>query len=401
MRSRLIVLSVLTILLLSSATFFVFYQDKTSNAAASVVRNAIDELQINSENSAKGDEETMVNSGGSRAHILLNSARANSRTIYVNHAINFASTRTAHTKSTRNLYPPPSPLAHYKDFKFLHNEDKCGDLPMYLVILMTSEPGNIEHRTAARAAFGSLNIPGVPITMLFLLGAVKDTAMVRQIKEEIEAFHDIIQGSFGDHFRNASFADLMGLRWVTLFCPQTKYILKTEDRALFDPYQAIDIAHNTFGEIPEFISCLMVRVGSPTFRDPGMQRWYLSKEEYPSDTLEPYCVLSTYFLTPTMARRLDKAALTARRGFSINDVYVSGVLVAEAKATHRNLEPFFSVDPNHWQNWLDSGPKIPCKHTFAPYGGGNMPLVWGISLRMRQHAVEYGLPRYRYLISWG
>jgi len=49
------------------------------------------------------------------------------------------------------------------------------------------------------------------------------------LQQEVEEYHDIIQGDFHDSFRNLTIKDIMFMRWMTTYCPQTKFIFKVSN----------------------------------------------------------------------------------------------------------------------------------------------------------------------------
>ena len=56
------------------------------------------------------------------------------------------------------------------------------------------------------------------------------------LKWESEHFEDIIQGDFRDTYRNLTYKNLMGKLWVTKFCTQAEFVIKTDDDVFIDLY---------------------------------------------------------------------------------------------------------------------------------------------------------------------
>ena len=56
------------------------------------------------------------------------------------------------------------------------------------------------------------------------------------LKWESEHFEDIIQGDFGDSYHNLTYKNLMGKLWVTQFCTQAEFVIKTDDDVFIDLY---------------------------------------------------------------------------------------------------------------------------------------------------------------------
>ena len=49
------------------------------------------------------------------------------------------------------------------------------------------------------------------------------------VKGESKDFGDLIQEDFQDSYRNLTLKTVMGLKWSAIFCPQAKFVMKTDD----------------------------------------------------------------------------------------------------------------------------------------------------------------------------
>lgn len=299
--------------------------------------------------------------------------------------------------STQNadLYPPPSRLGKLPNFEFIHNEEICKNKPVFLVILVDSAPIKVDHRVAIRNSYAMLRIKGYHIVTLFVLGQVS-SELQGSIKQEIDSFHDIIQGNFLDHYRNQTYTDLMGIRWVNTYCPQAKYILKTDDDVFLDLHQLADVMDNTYGDRKEFMACMVVRTDSPVVRDPGHPKWYMSKEEFPNDVYDPYCIFSAFLFTPALGKKMDELALSVHEGISINDIYLTGVLMRHLSISLSTLEQYYASDAGYWEGWVKSSPTAPSRYIFAPFPGGSTQLAREVSLKLGQIAAQYFIPHGRH-----
>ena len=78
--------------------------------------------------------------------------------------------------------------------------------------------------------------------LVFLLGSSSDQTIQAQIRDENIENSDIVQGNFLDTYHNLSYKNIMGKLWVTEFCPQTKFVVKTDDDCYVDLYSTLTIA---------------------------------------------------------------------------------------------------------------------------------------------------------------
>lgn len=49
------------------------------------------------------------------------------------------------------------------------------------------------------------------------------------LESENDQYHDILQGSFKDTYRNMTYKHIMALKWVLYYCPGVRYVLKSDD----------------------------------------------------------------------------------------------------------------------------------------------------------------------------
>ena len=66
--------------------------------------------------------------------------------------------------------------------------------------------------------------------------------MQENIAKENEEHHDIVQGDFLDTYRNLSYKNIMGKLWVSQFCEQAEFVVKTDDDQYVDLYEALVLA---------------------------------------------------------------------------------------------------------------------------------------------------------------
>uniref|UniRef100_A0A287BQL8 Hexosyltransferase n=1 Tax=Sus scrofa TaxID=9823 RepID=A0A287BQL8_PIG len=122
------------------------------------------------------------------------------------------------------------PLAFKKkneDFLQLPDID-CRQDPPFLVLLVTSSHEQLLARKAIRQTWGKAStVQGKRIRSFFLLGTTNSGDLSRAVAQEIEQYHDIIQKDFLDVYFNLTLKTMMGMEWVSRFCPQATFVMKT------------------------------------------------------------------------------------------------------------------------------------------------------------------------------
>jgi hypothetical protein len=69
-----------------------------------------------------------------------------------------------------------------------------------------------------------------------MLGQMADDKIMQSIKYENDLYQDIVQEDFVDSYRNLSYKGVMALKWISLYCPQASYILKTDDDMIVNTF---------------------------------------------------------------------------------------------------------------------------------------------------------------------
>jgi len=62
-----------------------------------------------------------------------------------------------------------------------------------------------------------------------------------KIEEENGHYNDILQEDFEDTYHNLTLKTVMGLKWMSIFCPQAQHVLKTDD----DIYVNVQLLHRS------------------------------------------------------------------------------------------------------------------------------------------------------------
>ncbi|VDP12156.1 unnamed protein product [Soboliphyme baturini] len=209
-------------------------------------------------------------------------------------------------------------LLLYRDFNhanphpfryLIFNEDLCkgSRSDVYLLVVVHTHPRNFNRRMFMRKTWANpVLYPYLQMVVLFAMGSANDTSedFNTAVRVESNRFHDIVQEDFLDSYRNLTYKAIMWLRWSAFYCPQVAYVLKIDD----------DIFS---------IFCLNWK-NMEVIRDNG-SKWYVSKEDYPSDQYLSYCSGSAYLLTADALFPMYKASRRVRF-FWVDDVYVTGLL---------------------------------------------------------------------------
>ncbi|XP_056425103.1 beta-1,3-galactosyltransferase 2-like [Hyla sarda] len=197
---------------------------------------------------------------------------------------------------------PPYPYP----YKFLINQpDKCKNRTPFLVILILGEVHDIDSRHTLRETWGNESLYDVDVVRIFLVGIsrVAPDRIQLMLEEESETFGDIIQQDFMDTYYNLTLKTLMGLEWVTKFCPTASYVMKIDNDMFFNiDYLAHQILPQNLPVLQNYFTGNIVANTGPLRS--RVYKWYVPKEVYPNDTYPPYCAGPGYLLSADMAKKI-------------------------------------------------------------------------------------------------
>jgi len=119
-----------------------------------------------------------------------------------------------------------------------HQKKDDGKNLIDLLIIVASAVDHGTRRDAIRETWGS-NLKLHNTKLIFLLGQGRDKQS--KIQNEHNLYNDILQEDFEDTYHNLTLKTIMGLKWMSIFCPQAQYVLKTDD----DIYVNVDLLHKS------------------------------------------------------------------------------------------------------------------------------------------------------------
>lgn len=115
------------------------------------------------------------------------------------------------------------------NFTFVLNKPfTCSEgVPPLWIIYVHTAPANVERRQILRSTWANNNLFTDHRTRtIFLVGTPTDAKDQEIVTKEYHQYGDIIQGSFIESYKNLTIKGIMGLRWVSEFCPQAKFAIK-------------------------------------------------------------------------------------------------------------------------------------------------------------------------------
>lgn len=267
------------------------------------------------------------------------------------------------------LVDPPAGnwLFDLADFRYeLNSVDVCsdGDAPFFMAVVH-SKPEHFRQRQVIRKTWASADRRLVRAVFLLgtVIGGVDGVETQRLVAVEHAEYGDVVQGNFVDDYRNLTLKNVMGLKWMGRHCSAADFFLKSDDDVFIDVAQLKRFFDRTFGVkaalLPaNSVVCSVQPRGSKIQRQGKWavnwsDRWGMSMSHYPS-----YCAGLAYVMRPALAGKL-LAAARSLPFFWIDDVYVTGLLVAAVQARHFSLNLRYTHKHEELLEWLESEGDVP------------------------------------------
>lgn len=217
------------------------------------------------------------------------------------------------------------------------NENFCNkpgaDSDVFLLIMVASYHPNVDARKAIRKTWGGdKQHKGLNVKTLFIFGTHADKNLNKQVQYELDHYGDVMQANFTDKYRTLTNKSMIGLQWVLRYCPQAKFVLKTDDDAFNVPQRYMDYLINT--HLETFIGgyCFTIMPD----RSPS-SKFYTPYSMYPNYHYPTYCAGPGYVLSISAVRKIVDISPNVLF-LPMEDVYVSGMCRVAAGIQYVQIE---------------------------------------------------------------
>ena len=219
------------------------------------------------------------------------------------------------------------------DFKYIiNNETLCTssvDTLSYLVFFH-SKPSSKTERDELRRTWAQQNLfLNHNSRLLFFMGDPNDVNVFDDVRDESAQYGDIVMEEFLDSYNNMTYKAIGGLKWIRRFCPNVKYIIKSDQDIYFNMFRLINLLQTKYVNATRFFLCQLYTDGAmPILRNrPSCSKWCVPPDILPGQHYyPPYCSGSAFVYTSDMVNELYTAALQTPY-FYIDDVYMTGLVV--------------------------------------------------------------------------
>jgi beta-1,3-galactosyltransferase 1 len=265
-------------------------------------------------------------------------------------------------KKIHDVIPSDVNVAKPHPFKYVINSPNiCGKDQVFIMVYIHTAPDHYKRRMVIRRTWGKTEQYSVPLRVVFVMGLAKlgknssDSEAEQALLFESEQYGDIVQEDFLDSYHNLTHKGVAALKWITNYCSQATYILKTDDDIFVNMYTLIRHMQHLHKNPNNTHSLLMCAVwyGMPVMRT---GKWKVTKEEWKDDYYPTYCSGSAFVLSTDVAIKLYKTSYHVPF-FWVDDFYITGLLPLKAgNITHRQFLSTFVLNGDKLEE-LFTGPQ--------------------------------------------
>lgn len=211
-----------------------------------------------------------------------------------------------------------------------------------VVILVHSLHTYTERRAAIRHTWGGAAVTGVwpwassfpfNVILAFVLGLNHNSSLDIRLKQESDQHKDIIQGDFYEDYHNMTLKSLLGLKWVSQFCPSVKYVIKSDDDMIINLPHLLAVLSKT--------NMTRSILGPYNENSRVMRRgkWAIPMEVFPFYYYPAYESGAAYVISGDLVLPLFQTSHYVPSIF-IDDVYITGILAKVLGARHVQIYGF-------------------------------------------------------------
>uniref|UniRef100_A0A8C1U4G7 Hexosyltransferase n=1 Tax=Cyprinus carpio TaxID=7962 RepID=A0A8C1U4G7_CYPCA len=178
-------------------------------------------------------------------------------------------------------------------------------------------------------------------------------------------YHDIIQQDYRDTYNNLTLKTLIGMYWITKYCPEAKYVMKTDSDMFVNTEYLIEELLNPRGQPKQryLTGHLMPDMSQNRNKE---SKWYMPQEVYHGTPYPAFCSGTGYVFSEEVYVGKCLAKLKIKPKPPPNELLFNHWRVPYSSCRYSNLISSHGFHPNeiiqYWQH-LQSNKHNPCQTT--------------------------------------
>ena len=214
-------------------------------------------------------------------------------------------------------------IKHVRNYRINRNEF-CDENPgLTAIIFVWSRVNGFQQREAIRHTWAqSLYRKKSSIKVLFVLGSTHNKKFQSRVEFENSKYEDILQFEFTDSYHNCTLKSIGVLRWTLFFCPNIKFLMKSDDDILVNTENLKNFV-NKYKDTKQTIFGVKA-VNWDVFRT-RKSKWFISRRTYPFPQW-PDFIVAAHLMTSDCVMDLYQKCLEKLPAIILEDVYITGIL---------------------------------------------------------------------------
>jgi hypothetical protein len=206
-----------------------------------------------------------------------------------------------------------------------------------LLILITSAPTHRDQRLAIRQTWGHYSIRR-DVTIGFILGNSGSSNIEDQLQAENYMYGDLVQGHFVDSYNNLTLKTISMLEWVTEFCPNVTFVLKTDDDMFINVPKLLQFIEKHHTE-KRSIYGRLAKKWKPIRNKKS--KYFVSPQQYFPPIFPHFTTGPAYLMTSDIIFDLYRKALE-QTYLKLEDVYTTGIVAHKLNIKRIHVNEFLN-----------------------------------------------------------
>ncbi|XP_052779456.1 beta-1,3-galactosyltransferase 1-like [Mya arenaria] len=238
--------------------------------------------------------------------------------------------------------PPINP----HEFKVLINPSSlCQHKNLTYLVYVHTAPGNFKKRQTIRQTWGAKTLMlKYKMRIVFIMGVVEDSVTMQRVNSESDRYGDIVMEDFQDSYRNLTYKAIAGLKWISSYCTNVTYVIKSDDDILIDMHSLMETMSSK--EVKKYGTSRLIMCNQwlkmKVIRD-KKSKWYVPEEEFDKEYFPPYCSGSLFIMSIDVVFAMYDMSLYTKF-FWVDDFYITGLLVEKLNLEHKRLNDNYMLN---------------------------------------------------------
>ncbi|XP_075435612.1 beta-1,3-galactosyltransferase 9 [Ascaphus truei] len=185
----------------------------------------------------------------------------------------------------------------------ISGSDVCSDRDVFLLSVIFSSPENKTRRDLIRHTWANVTeFHNLVVASIFALGRPVSETTQSEILDESQIHKDIIEGSFIDAYHNETLKTVMMMEWIVTFCPNAKFILKTDEQMFVNVKSLADYLQSLKTHPEDIYTGRVIHQNIPD-RDPQSLN-FVPMASYSENYYPDYCSGTAFVMSQDVARKV-------------------------------------------------------------------------------------------------